>query len=217
MHRTDPTPTLRDAPPTTRRTLRSLAALVATGLLLVAGASATYAHDTLLSTDPADGSTVPVAPEAVTLTFSSPAMALGTRVVVLTPDGRDAAAGEPLLDGAAVTQPLSGELPPGRYTVQWRVTSADGHPVDGTFAFTAASGTGTPEPTPTPTPTPTQAPSPTSGAGQTAAPSPTPSALPTIDPGPRSGGPASFVVGALFVVVAAVAVAALLAARRRRP
>ena len=196
------------------RTLRSLVALVVTGVLLVAGASATHAHDTLLSSDPPDGSTVPLAPDAVRLTFSSPAMALGTRVVVLTPDGRDVADGEPQLVDATVTQPLSGDLPAGRYTVQWRVTSADGHPVEGTFAFTAAQSAGTPEPAPTPEPT-TAAPTPSAGQTPSAAPSPTASALPTIDPGPRSGGPASFVVGALFVVVAGVAVAALVSARRR--
>lgn len=196
------------------RTLRALVGLVATGLLLVGGATASSAHDTLLSTDPPDGATLPMAPDAVTLTFSSPALAMGTRVVVLAPDGRDVADGEPQLVDATVTQALSGELPAGRYTVQWRVTSADGHPVDGTFAFVAADSGGAPAPTPTEAPT-TAAPSPS--ADQTVAPSPTPSALPTIDPGPRGGGPAAFVVGALFALVAAVAVVAVLSVRRRRP
>ena len=45
--------------------------------------------------------------------------------------------------GTTVTQPLAGGLPAGAYTVEWRVTSADGHPLSGTFGFTVAQGAAT--------------------------------------------------------------------------
>lgn len=201
------------------RTLRTLVGLVVTGLLVVAGAGSAQAHDSLVSSDPADGTTVPMAPEAITLEFSATAMAVGTRLVVLTPDGRDAADGPAQVVDRTITQPLGGTLPAGEYTVQWRVTSSDGHPVEGTFRFTAAEAGGEPdEPTAEPTtaePTqePTQEPTAPEPSGQDAEPSP----LPAIDPGPRGGGPAAVVIGALFALVAAAAVLAVVAARRRRP
>jgi cobalamin biosynthesis Mg chelatase CobN len=39
-----------------------------------------------------------------------------------------------------VTQPLADGLPAGAYTVEYRVTSGDGHPISGSFAFTVAQG-----------------------------------------------------------------------------
>ncbi len=194
------------------RTRSGLAAmLVASGLVLVGGTGA-QAHDTLLSTDPPSGATVPHAPEAITLTFSAPALAIGTKVVVTTPDGRDAADGEPELADATVRQAVAGYLPAGEYTVAWRATSADGHPIEGTFTFTAADAVGAPEPTATPS---TQ-PRPTSeaAADQPTSPAePTPSA---VERGARGGGPASFVIGALFAALAVGAAAVWWSVQRSR-
>jgi hypothetical protein len=49
-----------------------------------------------------------------------------------------------------VRQSLAGG-PAGAYTVVWRVTSADGHPVSGTFAFTADEASTSPTTTSAPT------------------------------------------------------------------
>ena len=126
---------------------RRLAALVAaatgvTFVLLGAGMPASWAHDELVSSSPAGGATVATAPSGVELRFSAPAQALGTRVQVRGPDGAVVSQGSPQLRDATVTQPLADELPAGAYTVQWRVTSADGHPVSGTFGFTIPPGAG---------------------------------------------------------------------------
>jgi hypothetical protein len=93
-------------------------------------------------------------PASVTLTFDEPALAMGTLVVVTGPTG-DVQVGAPRLVDNTVTQDLRGGAPAGRYTVSWRVTSDDGHPISGTFAFTSrAAGTGTASAVPTPSPTP---------------------------------------------------------------
>lgn len=202
-----------------RALVRTLVVALAGAALLVASPAA-QAHDVLRSTDPADGATVPVVPAQITLTFDQPALALGTQVVVLTPDGRDAAAGEPVLVDTTVTQAVDGALPAGEYTVEWRVTSSDGHPIDGTFTFTAAEASGDPAPAPTPTATPAAA-APSSAAptaSADAAPTPTPSARPVIDPGPAGGGPAAWIIGALVtaLVVGAVAVVVSVVRDRRR-
>ncbi|MFI2753821.1 copper resistance protein CopC [Cellulomonas sp. P22] len=124
-----------------RGAARALTAALAALVLVGIGAGAAQAHNALRSTDPADGSTVTVVPERLTLTFDQPATAIGTEVVVVAPDGRTVSVGEPVLLDASVSQPIEGELPAGTYTVQWRVTSADGHPLSGELTFTAAEAT----------------------------------------------------------------------------
>jgi methionine-rich copper-binding protein CopC len=115
--------------------------LVAGATLVVVPATAAAAHNVLISTDPADGSTVATAPDAVVMTFDQPALALGTELVVTAPGGGNVADGPPQLVDNTVRQPVAGTLPAGTYTVQWRVTSADGHPVSGSFRFTTTQQT----------------------------------------------------------------------------
>jgi methionine-rich copper-binding protein CopC len=126
---------------TLRTAARRLGALVAvlltTGGVLVAGAASAQAHDALVGTDPSDGSTLAVAPDHVTLTFGEPAQQLGTEIVVTAADGTRVSVGQADLTDSTVTQTLADSRPAGKYTVTWRVTSADGHPVSGTFTFTA--------------------------------------------------------------------------------
>lgn len=147
--------------PTRRaRPARRGGALVALVLLLSAlGVGPAAAHNALRSTDPADGSTVPTAPAQVTLTFDQPALEIGTQVVVTGPDGAVVSDGPAQLVDASVVQPLVTTLPAGAYTVDWRVTSADGHPLSGALAFTAAEASGVTAPTddePTDPATPTE-------------------------------------------------------------
>ncbi len=125
------------------------------------------AHDELVSTDPADGATVDVAPDQVVLTFTRPALELGTEVLVTGPDGAAVSEGPARLVDATVVQPLAASRPAGAYRVDWRVTSEDGHPISGTLAFTAAGAVPAAEPT-------TQAPPATAPAQS---PSPAPSDL----------------------------------------
>jgi len=120
---------------------RALAPVLAVLVLTALGASPASAHNVLRSTDPADGSTVATAPAQVTLTFDQPAVAIGTEIAVQAPDGRIVSTGEPVLVDSTVSQAITGELPAGTYTVQWRVTSADGHPLSGELAFTATDAT----------------------------------------------------------------------------
>ena len=65
-------------------------ALLVLGVAAVlAGGTATVAsaHDALVGTSPAAGSTVGAVPGQVTLTFDQPALALGTTVLVTGPGG----------------------------------------------------------------------------------------------------------------------------------
>lgn len=116
----------------------SLLALSVLSTLFMPAASA---HAGLVSIDPADGSTVTDAPTRVVLTFdeqvTTPAV-----VVVTGPDGRKVSSDRTRVVGTivAVDTDLSA---PGRYTVAFRVVSADGHPVakQTSFAFVPPGAT----------------------------------------------------------------------------
>ena len=171
------------------------AAFAWAGLLAAAGPAS--AHDVIRSTNPADGAIVDRLPDRVVLTFDEPALALGSEVVVTGPAG-PVSDGPPSLVDNEVRQAVRAG-PAGRYTVLWRVTSADGHPVSGTFAFTTQqAGAG-----PTSTAPASSSEVTSSPATTVAAPSATAAAQPVA--APSSGSP----VAVVAVVVVLLAVAAL--------
>ena len=57
--------------------------------------------------------------------------------------GTDQAEGPITIDDNHVTQSVKPGGPEGKYTVAWRVASADGHAIDGTFTFTAGTANAT--------------------------------------------------------------------------
>jgi hypothetical protein len=109
------------------------------GLATFGGASAASAHNILLQTNPANGAQVATLPPDITLTFNEPALAIGSVMRIVGPGG-DVAAGAPVLVDRTVRESIRPGSPAGAYTVQWRVTSLDGHPISGQFSFTAAAG-----------------------------------------------------------------------------
>jgi len=140
------------------RALLALIAAVLAPLLTLLPAPTASAHNALLSTTPARGAVVTTMPTTVVLHFDLPSGALGTGIVVLGPTG-NVAVGAPQLIDTDVRQPINPGSPAGHYTVTWRVVSADGHPVQGTFSFdTTQRAPGTP-------PTPAAAQPPPAAAG----------------------------------------------------
>lgn len=104
----------------------------------LANAPSASAHDRLLRSTPADGATVS-APDTVGLTFNAEIVPAGSRIQVTGPDGQQVTSGEVSIDGVSATQAVDISAP-GRYAVTWRVTSSDGHPISGNFAFTVEGG-----------------------------------------------------------------------------
>jgi len=117
---------------------RALAVVLAAAALLVGAATAAQAHNNVVGTSPADGTTAKVVPAQVVLTFNEPALAVGTEIIVTGPAGQ-VQTGAAVLVNNTVTEHLQPGSPAGQYTVVWRVTSSDGHPVSGRFSFSAAS------------------------------------------------------------------------------
>ena len=145
------TTTLRKGP--RRGLIRALLAL-ATAAFLMLPAAAAQAHDVLEATDPADGSAVRTVPAKIGLTFDHTPIALGSVIRVQDSTGTDQADGPVVIIDNHVTQDLNPDAPEGKYTVIWRVVSSDGHPIEGTFTFTAdaASTPGTVTPAQAPAP-----------------------------------------------------------------
>jgi methionine-rich copper-binding protein CopC len=132
MSRADASPGRR---PHARRWAGVLAALtVAAGALLLS-APAASAHADLLEATPADGEVLQAAPDMVVLTFNDVLATYGLGLQVLDADGKSVGATSPTASGRELRAQLPSSLPDGAYTVQWRVVSADGHPVSGEYAF----------------------------------------------------------------------------------
>ncbi|WP_405620412.1 copper resistance protein CopC [Streptomyces sp. NBC_00076] len=189
--------TERRAVRTTARTLVLPAALAA----LAVAAPQAAAHTELDTRSPGANSTLAGLPPSVTLTFSDAMAQKYAKVAVTGPDGKSAATGEPQASGKEVGLALDATSRPGRYTVGYRVVSADGHPVSGSYTFTLADP-GRPGPSPRDS---ESAAAVTPRAGQTSEPD-------TGDAG-SSGASAPVLVGAGVLAVAAVGA---YAARRRR-
>jgi copper transport protein len=111
-------------------------------------------HATLVSSEPAANSRLASSPTRVRLVFSEPVEGKLGRISLHPTTGAviTLRAGADPRDVHAVIAPVDA-LAPGRYRVDWRVVSADGHPVDGTFAFTVGDttlGAGAVSPAPAP-------------------------------------------------------------------
>ena len=129
-----------------RRGIWVIALLVAVVFTVYGTPRVAWAHNVLVGTTPGDGTEVKVAPATVVLTFNEPAIDTGTKMLVTGPSG-SVTTGNPRLVDNTVQQDLQPGLPAGEYTVEWRVTSADGHPINGTFSFRAAAGSAGDSPT----------------------------------------------------------------------
>ncbi|CAN5753448.1 hypothetical protein BH23GEM6_BH23GEM6_13210 [soil metagenome] len=119
---------------------RSLAALLFFSLTLVL-AWPLAAHLYLVSSEPAEGAELSRVPGELRLTFSEPAELALTQLELLGPDGRPVRLSEPTTPAGepnVVIYRIEGVLRAGQYAVSWRTTSADGHPVRGSFSFLIA-------------------------------------------------------------------------------
>jgi copper transport protein len=106
-------------------------ALLAILMLLLCAADA-RAHSVLLETAPSDRSVVQRAPDVIVLRFNEAVQPIVVEV-------RDAAAQRKMVDVLVVDHDVHivprSPLPTGAYFVSYRVTSADSHPVAGSFLF----------------------------------------------------------------------------------
>jgi len=116
--------------------------LLGTLLLIVAVIAApqlTLAHSHLKASDPDKNATLTAAPPHVALTFSEPVELNFSAITIIAPDksritadqishGKDG-------DARVLEAPFTMAAAAGTYIVEWRVLSADGHKMKGSFEF----------------------------------------------------------------------------------
>jgi copper transport protein len=119
-----------------------LIAGLATLLSVLCLATGAYAHATLLSTEPGDGSVLALAPQSVQLRFNEAVTPAVVSVIDAAGKRRDDATVRVAGDTIVITLP--DDLPRGTHVVSYRVTSEDGHPVAGSMMFSVGAATGTP-------------------------------------------------------------------------
>lgn len=140
--------------PAPRAALRLVTALLAAVAAVLLGTGTAFAHTDLVSSDPADGTTLDALPGTITLTFGETLQGPTAKVGVLVGD-RGPVQVDATVSGATVTVdtaagPIAGLLSDGgsgKWAISFQVVSEDGHPVDGTLTFTvnppaSAAGTG---------------------------------------------------------------------------
>ncbi|KRR00571.1 copper resistance CopC/CopD family protein [Bradyrhizobium valentinum] len=117
------------------RVLASLAALLSALFI----ANAAWAHATLLSSEPADGSVLAQAPKMVQLHFNEGVTPAVIGLIDAGGKARDVAS---RAVGQSILIVLPEDLPQGTQIVSYRVVSQDGHPVAGSLVFSIGAVTG---------------------------------------------------------------------------
>jgi methionine-rich copper-binding protein CopC len=197
---------------------RAASALAAAAIALVALSTAApaSAHDSVVSTSPAEGATVSENPGTVSVTLSAEPLAsesmTTSQIEVTAPDGHVVSSGKAEISGATVS--IDADIDhEGEHTVAWRSVSADGHPIEGTFAFTYAGEAPAAS-------AEASTPAPAATAGTTTAPTATAAAEPqdAADAAAVSdtdtGSPAPMLIIGGIILIAAVAAGAFLVGRK---
>lgn len=114
-----------------------VAPLVLAVLWMAWHAAPALAHAELLRATPTDSETLSEQPGEVRLVFDEPVRAEFDPIKVTDEEGNrvDAEDARALSDEPDVVVASLDALPEGSYTVEWRITSADGDPISGEYGF----------------------------------------------------------------------------------
>lgn len=194
------------------RPARILLALGLAAMALLGPVSAAEAHSGVREVVPADGSSLSVPPKQVRVVFTENVLENTARMRITGPQGEVPV--QVTTAGPTVTGTLGQALTDGSFTVLWRVTSADGHPISGSYAFQvsgAAAVASAPSASPSASPSEAVAPSASEAAAPAASSQP-------ITPVTDGGSTTSRVLLAGGAVIAALAgIGGLWARNRRQP
>jgi copper resistance protein C len=117
----------------------SIAAVAVFAASLLGGAA--YAHPLLQSAEPAVGAAVTTSPKQIRITFNENVIPQMSGVEVKDQTGKTIATGKAATDPAnkkLLVVPVTEQLPPGDYKVEWHAVSDDTHRVKGNFSFSVA-------------------------------------------------------------------------------
>lgn len=120
-----------------KRVRAKLIVAVAFLIFTFSPASGVSAHGELLNSEPAASSVLVESPNQIVLQFSESVESVFISIRILDSAGVEIGSGTARRDTGnhSVVRTTPPHLEPGSYVVVWRVTSADGHPVQGAFPF----------------------------------------------------------------------------------
>jgi methionine-rich copper-binding protein CopC len=125
--------------------IKRLTIFTLSALFVVLPGTNSFAHATLKSSNPADGSTVEAMPSQISLTFNEELMNLDgeqvNTIALLDGNSEDVSLSEITVDNATIAAKVNVNtyVLPGDYRIKYRVVSADGHPIEGEVLFTYAA------------------------------------------------------------------------------
>lgn len=126
--------------------MKRLLAVVLLALVAAVGlAQPAFAHNTLVDSNPKKDSRIEVAPDAVTLKFNDDVQpGEGNQIVVSGPGGTrwTSPTAKVDIDGPTARTELPALGAAGKYTVAYRILSADGHVVKNAISFTLTKDAG---------------------------------------------------------------------------
>lgn len=111
--------------------------LLALLLFSISNSYSSYAHSSMIEQIPKGNATITEMPQKVKLIFDEELLDLGSgnSVIVRNPDGKEVTTGATKLLSSNISRDLTASTMPGKYSVSYRVVSADGHVVEGTYQF----------------------------------------------------------------------------------
>jgi len=120
--------------------MRKLKVLLLAITLLVTSNQSSFAHAELVKSFPAANSTLTKAPKFVQLEFGEAITTIKSKnansIVLLDAKSHKIATSQIEIKKAIARVELIGTLRPGKYTVRYRIVSADGHVLNAQYKFT---------------------------------------------------------------------------------
>ena len=100
------------------------------------------AHGEIVSTFPEQYTNATPIPTQVWIEFDGNLQTLDGQAIntidVVDSTGLTVSYGDPIIEGGKISTKLSGQSAPGVFTVNYRIVSEDGHPVEGSYTFNAS-------------------------------------------------------------------------------
>ena len=124
--------------------------LLAFLLFSISNIYSSSAHSSMIEQFPKGNETISDMPLEVKLSFDEELLDLGSgnSVIVRNPEGTEITTGPTVLLSSKISRKLTASTLPGKYSVSYRVVSADGHVVEGTYQFTLRTKSESKSPTP---------------------------------------------------------------------
>lgn len=115
--------------------LKRMFTAVAAALLATSISTSAFAHSHLGGSNPADGDVVTEPLKEIVLEFDGQ-IEQGSFIDVTTTEGQAVELQDIIIGEGTLTGTVAEPLPNDEYQVNWSIISADGHPLEGEFAFT---------------------------------------------------------------------------------